>query len=447
MQIVGTVFLLFGFASSYEAVGGSTMKVGVGKVLITPKQSIWMAGYAMRNKPSEGVLIDLFAKALAFVDENGEESVLVTTDVLGLPANLSQEIAKRALEDFGLARERLMLTSSHTHCGPVLFNNLRDMYDLREEQARVVEEYTAQFPGLVLEAIRLALDDLEPCTLSWGIGEAGFGKNRREYTLDGVINRLNPIGPVDHDVPVLKVAREDGSVKAVAFGYACHNTTLDFFLLSGDYAGFAQTYVEEKVPGAVALFTMGCGGDINPLPRGTVDHVKKYGAELGQAVVSVLSASMELVPGPLEARFREIPLALSEPPSREELVRQSESDNGVVKRRAARLLQILNEKGALETTYPFPVQVWRFADSLLIAALGGESTVDYSLRLKYDFGQEKTWVISYANDVCAYIPSLRVLREGGYEGKDSMLYYGFYGPWAPTIERDILAAVHELAGR
>ena len=72
--------------------------------------------------------------------------------------------------------------------------------------------------------------------------------------------------------------------------------------------------------------------------------------------------------------------------------------------------------------------------------------VDYSLRLKHELGRERTWVIAYANDVCAYMPSLRVLREGGYEGAESMIYYGHHGPWAPTIEENIMRTVHELAG-
>jgi hypothetical protein len=82
-----------------------------------------------------------------------------------------------------------------------------------------------------------------------------------------------------------------------------------------------------------------------------------------------------------------------------------------------------------------------------VTALGGEVTVDYSLLIKYELGCDKQFVIGYANDVCAYIPSLRVLKEGGYEGAESMVYYGFYGPWAPQVQEDIMKTVHELTGR
>jgi hypothetical protein len=70
--------------------------------------------------------------------------------------------------------------------------------------------------------------------------------------------------------------------------------------------------------------------------------------------------------------------------------------------------------------------------------------VDYDLRLKRELGGEKLWVGAYCNDVFAYIPSLRILKEGGYEGGDAMVYYGQPRPFAPTIEETIIGKVHDL---
>ena len=74
-------------------------------------------------------------------------------------------------------------------------------------------------------------------------------------------------------MPVLKITGPDGKLRAVLFGYACHNTTLtaEVYQLSGDYAGFAAAELEAKHPGATALFLMLCGADQNPSPRGTVE--------------------------------------------------------------------------------------------------------------------------------------------------------------------------------
>ena len=422
-----------------------TLKVGVGRVAITPEKNIWMAGYASRNKPAEGKLHDLYVKALTFEDETGARTVLVTTDIVGYVADISNKVAGIVEDRFDIPRERLMLTASHTHSGPVIRRNLIGMYEIPQDQIELVEEYLEGFPALVAKAIEESLENLEPCSLRWGIGSTGFAVNRRQYTIDGVINGKNPIGPVDHDVPVLSIKREDGSTKAIAFGYACHNTVLGIYQWNGDYAGFAQAYLETKMPGTVALFANGCGGDINPLPRKKIELAEKYGKELGEAVLGVLGAEMAEVTGPILAVYEEIPLSLNEQPSREDLEKQLQDPNKYVRRRAEWSLAILEEKGALQAEIPYPVQIWRFADTLQITSLGGEVCVDYSLRLKHELGREKQWVIAYANDVMAYIPSLRVLYEGGYEGGDAMVYFGLHGTWKPETEQQIIDAVHRLS--
>jgi neutral ceramidase len=442
LRAMGQAAILFLAVS--QTAWTADMKVGAGRTVITPDGPIWMAGYAGRKAPSEGKIHDLYAKALVFENPDGLRSVVVTTDLLGIPANVARRCVELAKEKFGIPRERLMLTSSHTHCGPVVRTMLIDMYALDEANGAKVSAYTDALPELLMQAIASAVGDLQPCSLEWGVGTAGFAKNRRAYSLGGVDNAFNPIGPVDHDVPVLIVKRKDASLKATLFGYACHNTTLSFQQLCGDYAGFAQAAIESKMPNVTALFVSGCGADQNPLPRGSIEQAQQYGQELGDAVLAVVNGQTSPVNGPLLCAFEEIPLKLSAPPSREDIQKQIESGDIYVQRRAKKLMQTLDEKGALETSYPYPVQVWQFSDTLQLSALAGEVVVDYSLLLKYEYGRDKQFVIAYANDVMAYIPSLRVLREGGYEGETAMIYYGLYGPWAPTVEQDVLASVRRL---
>jgi hypothetical protein len=241
----------------------------------------------------------------------------------------------------------------------------------------------------------------------------------------------------------MKITRTDGTVKAILHTYACHNTTLDINQFCGDYAGFSQAFLEQKLPGAVALFMAGCGADANPNPRRRLELAQQYGEELGAAVLAVLREPLREVHGPIRAAYEEIPLAFSTPPGREQIARQLDSSNVYEQRRARRLLATLDQEGALPATYPYPVEVWRFGDGLEMPVLGGEVVVDYSLRLKEELGAG-TWVVGYANDFMAYIPSLRVLREGGYEGGDAMVYFGHHGPWAPEIEEQIVQAVHRL---
>ena len=96
-------------------------------------------------------------------------------------------------------------------------------------------------------------------------------------------------------------------------------------------------------------------------------------------------------------------------------------------------------------TYPYGIGVWRLGDRIDWVFLGGEVVVDYALRLKAELDDRRTWVAGYSNDVMAYIPSVRVLEEGGYEGKTAMLYYGLPSAWAPEVEKAIVDAVHSLA--
>jgi neutral ceramidase len=407
---------------------------------------LWMAGYSARTKPAEGKVHELYVKALALEDSAGGKLVILTSDLIGLSRSLSDKVADDVTRFTGLPRERLMLTASHTHCGPVIRDNITDMYPIPPEMAKKIDDYTDKLSGWIVETVVTALKDLQPARLSIGKGTARFAVNRREPTPKGIINGRNPDGPVDHDVPVLSVATPDGKLRAVVFGYACHNTTLSFYQWCGDYAGFAQSYLEEKHPGAAALFWIGCGADANPLPRGTVEHAQKYGKELADAVEEVLAGKLTALAGPFAARYERIPLPLDELPSKEKLAADTLSKNLALKNRATRLLKILESKGKLDDHYAYyPVQVWRLGNDLVWVSLGGEVVVDYGLRLKKELpGPAPLWVTGYANDVMAYIPSARVLKEGGYEADSSMIYYGLPTRWAPALEEKIIGKVHEL---
>src|SRR5262249_15285394 len=148
-------------------------------------------------------------------------------------------------------------------------------------------------------------------------------------------------GPVDHDVPVLKVTGSDGKLKAVAFGYACHATVLGFYQWCADYPGFAQTQLEQSHPGAVALFWAGCGADQNPLPRRTVELAQQYGGQLASAVDEVLSGSTKPISGELSTTYQEIDLPLDTLPTREQLLTDTASTNRYIAKRATLLLKQL----------------------------------------------------------------------------------------------------------
>jgi hypothetical protein len=421
-------------------------KAGAAKVVITPEHLMWMSGYGARTRPAEGKLTDLWAKALALQDPAGRRAVLVTMDLVGIDRGLSVAVCAELGRKYGLPREAILLAVSHTHTGPVVAGNLSAMYFLDEAQQKLVDDYARALQPKLVEVVGQALGRLAPAELTWGTGKATFAVNRRNNREPDVpklrdAGRLK--GPVDHDVPALAVRDGAGRLRAVVCGYACHATVLDFYRWSGDYPGFAQADLERAHPGAVALFWAGCGGDQNPLPRRTVALAEAYGRQLADAVEAVLAAPMTPVRGGLVESYTEIDLPLAPLPTRERLVQDTQSPDRYVARRARLLLEKLGREGKLRPSYPYPVQAWQLGKDLTLVALGGEVVVDYALRLKKELGPGNTWVAGYSNDVMAYIPSLRVLKEGGYEGGGAMVYYGLPTVWSPRVEEVILAAVHE----
>lgn len=427
---------------------GSEWKAGVAQVVITPQKPLWMAGYAARTQPSEGSYQDLHAKALALEDHAGHRAVLVTSDLLGFPGAITANIFQQAAKRYHLKRNELLLSSSHTHTGPVIGRMLPVAYPMNEQQWDDVAAYTTELEGKIVKLVGTALHSLGPARLSFGHGEAGFAKNRRITTTDALQFGVNPKGPVDHDVPVLRVDDVKGNLRAVVFGYACHNTSAtEYMKFGGDYAGFAQAQLESNHPGALALFMMGCGGDANPDPRGSIEITRQHGEDLAAAVEKVLAGERQPVRGPLKTAYEEFPVAFATPPSRAELQTQLQNGDVYHRRWAALMLKTLDTDGHLPTEHSYPLEIWQFGEDLTLIAMAGEVVVDYDLRLKREFGAQKLWVAAYCNDVFAYIPSLRVLREGGYEGGGAMIYYGQPGPFAPSVEETIIERVHALMQR
>jgi len=413
-------------------------QAGAASVDITPSQSIWMGGYAARTHPSEGVRQHIFAKALALKDETGAVTVLVTSDLLGFPGDVSATIFNRVQQRFGLPRERVVLNSSHDHSAPVVGHMLSPAYPYGETDLKVVGAFTTKLQDQVVEAIGKAIQNLAPAQLSFEQGLAGLAVNRRR-----VGHRDYP-GPVEQDVPVLAVRALDNTLRAIVFGYACHNTVLDDYQINGDWAGYAQAELEKRYPGVPALFVQDCGADANPLPRRSVELAEHYGETIATAVDQVLHGKMRSVEGPLIAVFTSVDLSFQQPPSREELERRTHDKNALLQRHARLMLQIIDRDGKRPDHHSYPIQIWQFGKDLTFIALGGEVVVDYSLRFKHKYGFDTLWVAGYSNDVFAYIPSRRVLEEGGYEGGGAMIAYGQPAPFTADVEEIVAQGVDSL---
>jgi hypothetical protein len=417
-------------------------KAGLASVKITPQQPLFMAGYASRNKPFESVRDDLYAKVLVLQDRGGTKAVLVTSDLIGFRGADAEPLRRDIAAKTGVPATSVLINSSHTHTGPALSRS-----DLSsDEAAERTRVYLKEIHEKIVAAAAEAAGKLAPARLSWGVGVVHFVMNRREFTVDrGVILGVNPRGLADRSVPVLRIDDPAGKLRGLVFGAACHNTTLgpQHYEVSGDFAGHAQRQLEEKHPGATAMFMQGCAGDANPYPRGSHELAEQHGKELATEVARVLSTRLTPISGPLRVAWAEVPLPLAAPPPREQLEKDAAGKGGTRPGVAQKMLALLNRGEKLPTEYTCPVSVWQFGDDVTLVTLSGEVVVDYVKMIEDALGPNRLWVSAYNHDVFGYLPSARVLREGGYETRG--LIHGGVGYFAPDAQEVLVAKVRDLA--
>ncbi len=445
--IIATVALVsLGFTADFS------WQAGVAQTKITPEGAYWMGGYASRNKPSEGTDLDLRAKALALQDASGVRVVFVTLDLLVVTPDMSRAVLKGAKDRYGLTPANVLLNCSHTHCGPELRLYRQSMYDIPKQLNIKMGDYVKWLNKKLIDLIGQSLKQLQPVSLFASSDQANFAINRRENRGEELVKRAEEgalKGPVDHQVPVLRVVDTKDKTMAILFGYACHNTIMSFFKTSGDYAGYAQKFIEQKHQGAVAMFVMGAGGDQNPHPRRKEEHLALHGRALALAVDRALKGEQAPVSSRLQTARQDAALKFQPAPDRVSLEKQLTENNKYRRWKARLLLGRINAGIQPSSSYELPVQALRLGNEILLLAVGGEVVVDYSLRFKKEFAKQEQdklmlWFAGYSNDVSFYLPSLRVLKEGGYEGGGHMMYTQFTGPFQEDVEERTFAAIRKV---
>ena len=416
------------------------VSVGVGAIDITPSEPIRMSGYGGRRLLSEGAAGPLYAKALVF-GEGDEACLLVTADLVGIPAWLTKAVA----EQLGIPLERLAICATHTHSGPQLRGLLEPIFmeEIPSEEMATVGRYSDGLIDKIVAVCETALANRSPSRLDWGIGEVGFASNRRvleegKWTGFGV----QAAGPVDHSLPVMRVVGKKGELRAVLANYACHCTTLggDMHSIHGDWAGEAQRLLEERHPGVMAMIAIGCGADANPNPRGNMEAVLQNGKALADEVDRVMGTTLTALQSLPVSRIERIELPLDPLPSREYWEKHAASTDKTAYY-GRLILDRLDRGVSLPTLIDYPVQTWTFGSDLAMVFLPGEVVVDYSIKLKEMFDSDRIWINAYANAAPSYIPSRRLYDEGGYEVDRSMHYYDKPTRLTPDTEELVLDAV------
>ena len=431
-----TAIFVILLCSLCEGISAKLKTVGVARVDITPSYSVPLSGYGNRTKMSDGVAQRIWAKALAFNPGTDEVAVVVTVDNCGVPFPVRREVLRRL--NRRVKPERFAILSSHTHSAPMLSGVLENLFsrDLSEEERKAMQTYTEDLTASLVRVVRAAMAKPTPAQISWGIGQSTMAENRRFAG-----------GPTDDDVPVMRVTDQDGKILAVLANYACHCVTLTGKLtqVCGDWVGYTQEFLEQRFPGSTAMIGIGCAGDQRPAKRSTLALAKENGAEIGRAIVEALGQELQPIQQAPRCDAQQIDLPLAPARPRADWVKLAQQQLRHHAYLAQKNLRRLDRGEKLQTKVPYYVQSWGFGDDLMMVFLPGEVLVDYSVRLKHRYDRKRIWVNAYANDVPCYIPSERILREGGYEGEHAMRYYDLPEKFAPGLEKRILDTVAATA--
>lgn len=466
------------------------LRGGVAAVNITPPVGSYLQGYT-RGKPSIGIHLDLYAKAIVF-DDGNTKAALVTTDLIGLErthvALMREEVARWT----DIPPENVMICASHSHGGPTvqglgwdewgwLWGNPPDM-DYARELAKKVG-------GLVAMADR----NLRPVALGFGLGEAGFNINRRRTLPEGTIVAPNPDGPCDHRVKVLKLLdltqyesvgpeRPAPDPKAILFQFTCHPTimAMENLEVSPDFPGVAQTFIESAWhggptsgtglpdgPGAIALFAQGCCGNIRPnlanedgsrFRPGTKQDAHRLGRILGAEVVKICEET-EVVAGsgPIRVASASVSLDYAELPDRdvlEEVAAHGENTHSGHLDTDGRpfgdamwarhVLSKLDE-GPLPTAIDAELQAIRIGD-LTIVGLPGEVFMEIGAQIEESI-DGPSLILGYANGNHGYYCTQSSYEVGGYEPAFSWMLYTHPAQFDPANEQRLVAAGREVARR
>jgi len=446
--------LLAGFcgpALNVSAAADSDYAFGFARTEITPEVPLRLSGYGNRSEVYEGVDEPLYVRAIAIRSPRKKVCVLAAFDCIGFAASFTDRIAAAVKQQHGLARDQLVICSTHSHTAPHLMEGIANLFatPMTQDQQAASQKYWDTVEQRIVQTIGNAIKDIKPGKMSVVSGKVGFAQNRRalkngKWAGFGV----NPNGPVDHSLPVIKVTDQDGTLRGLVFNYACHCTTFgsDYNRLNGDWAGYAAKYIEEQHAGIVAICTIGCGADQNPI-RGNKNVAKDLAIGHGRAIAleveRLLKEPAQPITAPLGTAFG-LAMLPFELPTEKELQAALKNTRAQVKQHAENMLAIIEKDGKLPASYPAPVQVWKFGKQLTMVFLGGEVVVDYTLRLKKELDSDTVWVTAYANDVLGYIASERMRAEGGYEVDFSMIYYNQPSRWAQGTEAILINKVHEL---
>lgn len=437
------------------------LRLGTSAVKITPPLGIQLAGY-YHPRGSQGVLDDLYAKA-AVLDDGQTQVALVVCDLISLPRQIVLASRKLVAEKAGIPGERVMVSATHTHTGPVLPRETsRDEMD--GGSGKLSRDYAAGLPGHIAQAVADARARLAPVRAAYARQrEENLAFNRRFWMTDGTVgwnpgklnpNIIRPAGPIDPDVDVVYFETPAGKPVLTYVNFAMHLDTTGGLSISADYpATLARRLADYKGPEMLTIFANGTCGNLNHFnvrwaaPQTSPQEAKRLGTILA---ADVMKAYMDLKPvagATLCARSTvlQLPLAkVSEDDVRRarEIVKIGAKASFLDQVQAYKALDVAGRHGkSLEAE----VQVFSLGRDLAWVALPGEVFVEIGLSIKAASPFRQTQVVELANGSFGYIPNRSAYAEGNYEVVSARCAQGS-GEMLLTAAVGMLAELHHQAG-
>lgn len=387
----------------------SNLRAAAAKVDITPPADTPVVGHV---RTTSGVRDPIRAGVLLLATDDARAAI-VTLDLISAWGEMVAELRDVIARHTDTPRENILVGASHNHSGP---GWSRESAWAKEMVARIGD------------AARQAAGQLRPVNLGYGEDRIGFNINRREVVNGRALFRMNPDGPCDRRVKVLRV--DDGETLeplAILMHAVCHPCVFTwgdkytppyphgYPKISADFPGEAQSFVETIYgPRTRTLFLQGCAGDIRPnLPGvpyrcGDEADIKWIGRDLGCAVVK--AADRAVVRDELAKRKTIYPLKCA--------------------------TSTIELPGKTETL-ACELQAMRLGDFLLLT-IPGEPMVEYGFQLEKIIADRAVpIVVGYANGHLGYICTAESHKYGGYEPSTSKL--------APEAEPLIVAELSRLA--
>lgn len=389
----------------------SNLRAGVTKIDITPPANTPVVGHV---RPTNGVRDPIRAGVLLLANEH-TQAAIVTLDLINAPGEMVSALRDAIASKTEMPLENILVAASHNHSGP---GWSRDSAWSRDVIAKI------------RDATATALKEMRPVTIGYAEDRIDFNINRRKVIDGRAVVRLNPEGPCDHRVKVLRFddgrSLEPMSILMHAVCHPCVFTWGDkltppypngFPKISADFPGEAQTFVETVYGSKTrAMFLQGCAGDIRPnLPGepyrcGDEADIKWTGRSLGCAVVR--AADQSVTREQLAKRKAVYPLKC-----------------------ASSVIELPGKKEKLACE----MQALRVGDYLLLT-IPGEPMVEYGFEIEKRIADRAIpLVVGYANGHLGYICTVESYKSGGYEPNMS--------PLLPEAKELILDEIGRLADK